>query len=250
MVCASEIVQGSSSVVRPGYFLVRQNAGSWKKWSVFEKKLRKDFNDSGFCLNTLLLWSLSRDVSLLGPCHVFIFPETEILSIFCHCYVIILFCWACTKNSNHLFFPIHLFKKQLKNHMAAVMLQVIPRRYAKSSENSLFFFKHSWKILCSWNLLYCSPQGQTVLSTHLHISHDTNRRHWWLATEIGRLPFHMSTRGLLLYSIQVSNRRKMLPRAVKCLILCREQCILIKQRKEWTKSPALQKRDSCTWIPN
>ena len=60
----------------------------------------------------------------------------------------------------------------------------------------------------------------------------------------GLYMFHSSTRGLPLYTFQIPILQKQNAAEVnKCLILCDEQCTLTKETGEWTKRPALQKRD-------
>ena len=44
------------------------------------------------------------------------------------------------------FFHVHLFRKRLSNHMAAVRLQVILSSYAKYSKNNLFISGNTYKL--------------------------------------------------------------------------------------------------------
>ena len=86
--------------------------------------------------------------------------------------------------------------------MAVIMLQSIPSFYAKISEKRLFIS----------------------------------------ATTYEKYLLHLSTRGLSVYTFQVSIQWKSYCK--EWTSVCNEQLTLITETREWTECRALQKRDS------
>ena len=95
---------------------------------------------------------------ILGQCHV-TFPFMETLSFFGRFVQKII--ESC--------FQIHLFRKRLNNHMAAVMLQVIPSFYTYFSKNSIFISSNTYEkyivseefcIACHDSKIYFLPSSR------------------------------------------------------------------------------------------
>ena len=112
---------------------------------------------------------------------------------------------------------------------------------------SFIVCQRSWNIHCEWRLMSCRSRSRDVLSTQLQISNFTAEWCSTIATKTrGRNVFHMSTRGLSLFTIQVSVHSQ------KCCQECttvwkRTGGSLCQPKKQGTEQNAQQCKKKRTW---
>ena len=83
-----------------------------------------------------------------------------------------------------------------------------------------------------------------MIPTQLHISLYINKRHWRVATEIGRILFDMSKRGLSMYAFQVTIRWENFCPEWTLVDNVQRAVFLNKEAKQWTECPAWRRRGS------
>ena len=134
-------------------------------------------------------------------------------------------------------FQTRFFRKQFSNQMEAVLLQVIPSLCATCSKNSLSissstygksFARRDYCIaqhdkLCF--LLNC--RYQNILLKDIDV----------LLQQLDAFCFTINTWTVFIHYSSINRKN-----CCQQWLLCREQCTSTKERGEWTKLPALQKK--------
>ena len=125
------------------------------------------------------------------------------------------------------------------------MLQLIPSFYAKYSKNSLFIFKKEHTKNIVWAKSTALPTRMPKFpynpiadfTFYCWVTLKSCYRNWTHSVS------HMNKWTVSIHCSSVSSVQKLLSRKVKCLIISKEQSILIKETEEWTDFPASRKRE-------
>ena len=145
-----------------------------------------------------------------GHCHV-TFPYKEILSFVGYCHVTFPYKYVFFILGNSLCsskiccFQIHFVTSSRKIQMAAIMLQTIPRFYAKISGKSLFISATTYEkyIVCKDHCIAHHNEKTCFLPTcKYHVVLLGNVQE--LPKKLDTFLLHLSTRGLSVYTFQVS----------------------------------------------
>ena len=142
----------------------------------------------------------------MRQCHV-ILPYKDLLSFFGHCHVTFPYMWVISILSNRLCnsknccSQIHFVTSYRKIQMATIMLQTIPRFYAKILEKSFFISATTYEkyIVCKdYCIAHHNEKTCFLPACKYHVVLLGK------VQELLKKLLHLSTRGLSVYTIQVS----------------------------------------------